>query len=114
MEYQQEQLSSLIAALDDLIAVLELDHCCHWVKHFLTARSQARSLSGAMSQDKLNSFLAAVPSVYAGMGSFNDYYPCPSGKRKKAPDRIHNMDNFVTFSSAVYNRAINLRVIGTR
>ncbi|MFK5923110.1 MAG: hypothetical protein QM496_13095 [Verrucomicrobiota bacterium] len=57
MEYRQEQISSLIEALDDLIAVLELDPSGHWAKHFLTTRSQARSLSGAMSQDKFHRYV---------------------------------------------------------
>ena len=114
MEHRQEQLSSLIEALDDLIAVLELDPSCHWVKHFRTARYRARTLSGAISQDRLNSFSVSVTSVYGGMGSFNDYYPCPPEKRRKAPDRIHSMENLDPFSSAVYDRAINLRVVGTR
>jgi len=114
MEQRKEQLNSLVEALDDLIAVLELDPSFNWTKHFRSARSRATMLSGAMSQDALNSFSASVTSVYGGMGSFNDYYPCPPEKRLKAPNRIHSMENLDTFSAAVYDRAVNLRVVGTR
>ena len=110
MEHRKEELNSLIEALDDLITVLELDPSCNWTKHFRTAQSRAKMLSSAITQDALNSFSASVTSVYGGMGSFNDYYPCAPEKRLKAPNRIHSMENLDTFSSAVYDRAVNLRV----
>ena len=114
MEDRHEELKSLVEALDDLIAVLELDPSCTWTKHFRAARSRAKMLFGTTSQDTLNSFSASVTSVYGGMGSFNDYYPCLPEKRLKAPNRIHSMENLDPFSSAVYDRAVNLRVVGRR
>jgi hypothetical protein len=114
MDVRRGQLRELISALDDLIAVLELDPSCHWIKHFRTARSQGNSILAALSQDSLNSYSASVTSVYGGLRSFNDYYPCPPEKRLKATNRIHRMENLDTFSSAVYDRAVNLRVTGTR
>ena len=114
MDIRRGQLKDLIDALDDLITVLELDPSCHWVKHFKTARSRGNSILGALSQDSLNSYSASVTSVYGGMGSFNDYYPCPPEKRLKAENRIHSMENLNTFSSTVYDRAVNLRVTGMR
>lgn len=114
MDVRRGQLKDLIETLDDLIAVLELDPSCHWVKHFRTARSRGNSILGAVSQDSLNSYSASVTSVYGGMGSFNDYYPCPPEKRLKASSRIHSMENLETFASVVYDRAVNLKVTGTR
>jgi len=114
IEVRQAQVLFLIEALDDLIKVLELDPSCHWVKHFRTARTRARSISTATTQDAFNAFATTVTSVYGGMGSFNDYHPCPQDKRKKASSKLHSMENLTTFSTAVYDRAINLKVVGSR
>ncbi len=114
IEVRRGQLAELLAALDDLNAVLDLDPRCTWIDHFRRCLDAGKQLLTNGTQDELNAFSSQVVSVYGGMGSFNDYCPCPQHERRKASNRLHSMENLVTFSGAVYERAIELRVVGIR
>lgn len=112
MEIRRGQLAELLSALEDLIAVLELDPKCHWISHFERCFEIGRRFDDTVTQDDLNAFSSSVASVYGGMDSFNDYCPCPPHERKKPADRLHSFENFDSFAGAVYERAIELRVVG--
>ena len=64
METRRGQLSKLLTALADLIAVLELDPRCTWIDHFRGCLVRGRELVDTDSQEELNSYSVSVVSVY--------------------------------------------------
>jgi hypothetical protein len=106
------QLNTLHSHLGELAAVLAHDPPCQWRKHFVVCQEWAASLlSHGFTQGDLNELSGSVKSVYGGAGSFTDYAPV----RIKADGTfslIAGMENFSELSGAVYESALELRVVG--
>jgi hypothetical protein len=104
LEIRRQQLINLTETLRDLISVLQKDTACLWTPHFRESLAQAESLlASGFTQEDLIMFSARVNSVYGGSGSFSEYVPPGEGT-----------ENFETFAGAVYDWALELRVVGHR
>jgi hypothetical protein len=104
LEIRRQQLINLAETLRDLISVLRKDPSCPWTSHFQEALARAESLlASGFTQEDLVAFSSHVNSVYSGSGSFSGYAPSDEGT-----------ENFETFAGAVYDRALELRVVGHR
>jgi hypothetical protein len=98
------QLGRLIESLQALVGVLDKDPKCQWTRHFRTCLLDAQELQArGFTQPELNDLSARVNSPYGGMGSFNDYFPSTDVGTERLQE----------FSSEVYDRALQLRVVGS-
>ena len=104
LEIRRRQLINLAGTLRDLLSVLREDPACPWTPHFREALARAESLlASGFTQEDLIVFSSRVNSVYGGSGGFGEYAPAREG-----------VGNFETFAGAVYDRALELRVVGHR
>lgn len=110
---RRSQLEELIAALSQLIAILELDTSCQWNGHFVHCLSRAQSLRDAgFDQEALNRLSASVRCVFGGMGSFNDYVPARFNSLIGQYVEIEGMEGFDRVAGTVYDKAVELVVVG--
>ena len=104
LDIRRQQLINLTETLRDLISVLSTDPICEWTSHFQGALMRAEELLASnFTQEDLSMFSVHVNSVYDGSRGFRNYVPREGGT-----------EHFATFARVVYDRALELRVVGHR
>ena len=110
---RHQQLETLAAHLDQLVAVLALDPMCDWRRHFEGGLSASRALlTQGFTQQQLNELSGSIMSVYGGAGSFSDYAPVTQAHPGGPFALIPGMESVDTLSGRVYQSALALRVVG--
>lgn len=104
------RLGELERALGELVAVLERDRECRWIRVFRGFQAEARAyMTQDVTLDTWTGFLASIMSVYGGMGTFTDYVPPlrqdPQGGWFPAP----GFEGLDALSSRVYALASAMR-----
>jgi len=109
LDIRRGQLARLIETLDDLLAILQLDSTCLWAVQFEQFLQTAQRLfSNGFTQAELDDFSRSVCRMYdRHADGFCDYRPPATLKA----EGLHGTDNFETFTRAVNEQALNLRVI---
>jgi hypothetical protein len=103
LDIRREQLAHLVETLRDLLAVVGRDPHCPFSQHFERSLSEAESLlQRQFTQHDLNAFSSSVCSVYDARHRLGDYQP---------PSNIPDAENFSTYASVAYERALELRAI---
>ena len=103
LDVRRGQLAHLADTLRDLVAVVRRDPDCPWSQHFERSLSEAESLlARQFTQQDLNAFSSSVCSVYDARRRLGDYQP---------PSNIPDAENFSTYASVAYERALELRAI---
>ncbi len=109
---RHQQLKRLEKHLEQLIAVLSLDHACNWKRHFETCLAATRAaLSHGFTQQQLSQLSASVMQVFGGAGSFSDYAPVTKNGLGSGFELIPGMEDVDTLASKVYQSALAVRVV---
>ena len=108
------QLKALSKSLSELVGILRLDESCQWLGHFeASLRETNRLIEKGFGSDQLGDLSGSVMYVYAGAGSFNDYFPATFDSASERFIGIPGTENFEQLSKEVYDHALSLRVIRT-
>ena len=111
-DIRRKQLGNLISALKDLIQVLEKDQSCQLIRHFQISLLEAEKLFTAeFTQEDLILLSSKLNSVY-DLRQKLKYEPKFSDDETNFWRSIKDTENFETFASAVYERSLELRVVG--
>jgi hypothetical protein len=103
LDVRQEQLAHLVETLRDLLSVVGRDPHCPFSQHVERSLSEAEALlHRPFTQQDLNALSSSVCSVYDARRRLGDYQP---------PSNIPDAENFSTYASVAYERALELRAI---
>ncbi|WP_441603656.1 DUF6966 domain-containing protein [Dyella sp. 2RAF44] len=108
---REEQIRLLIDSLREMVSLLERDSSCGWVRHFKMSLDEAIDLSiNGWNERDLAALSSSIRSVYAGMGSFNDYFPARYDPATGRYASFPWADQFDRLRASTFNQAVALVV----